>query len=322
MRRMVFSGLIVVMALAAAKVMTAQAPATKKAGAAPKAVTKAAPVDRSRDANDKAVRAAAAAFVQAYNAHDAKAIAALFAADGEIVDEAGDARQGRGEIEAVFSAIFDEYPEATMSVAIDAVRLLGANLAEEDGVASVTHAPGTPAEDDRYTVLYVKQDDKWLMASARDLPEGEAAPAEKLQPLAGLIGDWLDESPDSLIVTSYRWADNKNFILAEFTIQVAGRPVMNGSQRIGWDPLAKVIRSWVFDSEGGFAEGVYSHDGDRWVIKLSGVTREGEPASATNVITFLGKGRISWQSRDRTVGGEASPDIEEVVMVRPPPKPQ
>jgi hypothetical protein len=207
-------------------------------------------------------------------------------------------------------------------VAISAVRTLGANLAEEDGVASVVRVPGTPAEANRYTVLYVKQDDKWLMASARDLPEVEAAPEEKLQPLAGLIGDWVDESPDALIVTSYRWADNKNFILGEFTIHVTGRPVMSGSQRIGWDPLAKVIRSWVFDSEGGFAEGTYSHDGNRWVIKLNGVTREGEPATMTNVITFAGKDRITWQSRDRTIGGEASPDTEEFVMVRPPPAPQ
>lgn len=331
--------LMFVVALAAAKVTTAQAPAPKsgaapkataapktsatpKATAVPKTASTAAPTERPREVNDKPIRAAAAAFVKAYNDHDAKVIAALFTADGEIVDEAGDARQGRGEIEAVFGAIFDEYPEAKMTVAISAVRMLGANLAEEDGVASVTHMPGTPAEDNRYTVLYLKQDDQWLMASARDLPEVEAAPADKLKPLAGLIGEWLDESPESLITTTYRWDDNKNFILGEFTIRVTGRPVMNGSQRIGWDPLAKVIRSWVFDSEGGFAEGLYSRDGDRFVIKLNGVTREGEPATMTNVITFLGKDRISWQSRDRTVGGEASPDIEEVIMVRPPPKPQ
>jgi hypothetical protein len=189
-------------------------------------------------------------------------------------------------------------------------------------VASVVLEPGSPAEDNRYTAFYVKQDGKWQLASARDLPEADAAPAEKLAPLAGLIGDWIDESPDSLIATSYRWTDNQCFILGEFDIHVAGRPVMNGSQRIGWDPLAKVIRSWVFDSEGGFAEGVYSQDGDRWIVKLNGVTREGEPASATNVITFISKDRMSWQSRDRTVGDRATPDTDEVVVVRPPPKPE
>jgi uncharacterized protein (TIGR02246 family) len=288
-----------------------------------KADTKAAP-DRSREADIKAIRAAADAFSKAYNAHDPKAIAALFSADGEIVDETGDAKQGRAEIEVVFTAVFEEYPEATMSVDIGAIRFLGANLAEEDGKVHVIHTPGDAPEQNRYTVLHLKQDGKWLMASARDLSDNEEDPAEQLKPLEWLIGDWVDESPDSLIKTTYVWTDNQAYILSEFRIQVAGREVMTGSQRIGWDPLAKVIRSWVFDSEGGFAEGVYSQDGDspdgdRWLVRLTGVTRDGEPASATNVLTSLGKDRMSWQSRDRSIGGKTTPDTDVYIVVRPPP---
>ena len=32
---------------------------------------------------------------------------------------------------------------------------------------------------------------------------------------------------------------------------------MTVTQRIGWDPAAKQIRSWEFDSEGGFGEGTW-----------------------------------------------------------------
>ncbi|HEX3727048.1 MAG TPA: DUF4440 domain-containing protein, partial [Pirellulales bacterium] len=110
-------------------------------------------------------------------------------------------------------------------------------------------------------------------------------------------------------------------LLSEFTIQVAGHAVMKGSQRIGWDPLAKMLRSWVFDSEGGFSGGVYTRDGDRWIIKMTGVTHDGKPASATNVITRVDKDRMMWQSRDRMVGDEAMSDIDEVPVVRKPPKP-
>ena len=97
--------------------------------------------------------------------------------------------------------------------------------------------------------------------------------SEHLKQLAWLIGEWIDESPESLVTTSYRWDDNHTFMLSDFEVKVAGRPVMSGTQRIGWDPLAKTIRSWVFDSEGGFAEGVYSHAGNRWIVKLTGVTQ-------------------------------------------------
>jgi uncharacterized protein (TIGR02246 family) len=321
MRQTIIGTLIVLMVFAATRAITAQAPASPR-GTAAKADAKGGAPNRVREAEEKAVRQAADAFVKAYNAHDAKALAALFAPDGEIVDEAGDSRQGRSQIEAVFGAIFDEYPEATMSLEIGAVRLLTPALAEEDGVAAVVHEPGAAPERNRYTALYVKQDGKWMMASARDLPEEPATPTAKLKQLEWLIGDWVDESSESLIATSYRWTDNQCFILGEFKIQVTGREVMTGSQRIGWDPLAKVIRSWVFDSEGGFAEGVYAQDGDRWIVKMTGVTRDGEPASATNVLTSLGKDRMSWQSRDRMVGGQATPDTEAVIAVRSPPKPE
>ena len=60
---------------------------------------------------------------------------------------------------------------------------------------------------------------------------------------------------------------------------------MKGSQRIGWDPSAKRLRSWVFDSEGGFGEGVWSKSGNQWIAKMTGVTSDGKTASSTNVIT-------------------------------------
>ena len=42
-----------------------------------------------------------------------------------------------------------------------------------------------------------------------------------------------------------------------------------GTQRIGWDPVAGQFRSWDFDSQGGYSEGLWSRDGDRWIIKMS-----------------------------------------------------
>ena len=58
------------------------------------------------------------------------------------------------------------------------------------------------------------------------------------------------------------------------------------------------------------------------MVKLRGVTRDGEPTTATNVITRVSKDQLTWQSRDRTLGGEADADTEEIVIVRQPPKPK
>jgi hypothetical protein len=87
---------------------------------------------------------------------------------------------------------------------------------------------------------------------------------------------------------------------------------MAGMQVIGWDPLAKTLRSWVFDSDGGFGEGTWTNKGDRWYIQQRGVLADGRVTSAVNIITFLDENTCTLQSVSRTVGGELLPNIDEV----------
>jgi len=272
--------------------------------------------------DEKSIRLAAGAFAKAYNAGDARAIGRLFVTDGEIVSEEGQPTQGRDAIEQVFAEIFKQHPKTHMDLAIGSIRFIGADMAVEEGIATVTHAPDEPAQLSPYSVVYASQDGKWLTASARDLAGDTPAPEEQLKQLQWMIGEWVDESPEALVMTSYRWTDNQCYILSEFKVQVGGRAMMTGTQRIGWDPLAKTIRSWVFDSEGGFGEGTWTREGNQWVVKRTGVTRDGKVASATNIITRVSKDRMTWQQRDRIVGGEKTPDIAETPITRKPPTPK
>ena len=97
---------------------------------------------------------------------------------------------------------------------------------------------------------------------------------------------------------------------------------MSVTQRIGWDPLAKQVRSWEFDSEGGFGEGRWSRDGERWIVKHTGTRPEGTTASSTNVMSRERPDLARWTSTDRIVGEEAVVEDESYVLVRVPPKPQ
>ncbi len=272
--------------------------------------------------DEQAVRGVAETFAKAYNSGDAAGVAALFTPEAEIIDEEGHRSEGRQAIEKVFAEIFRASPGGRIEIAIESIRFLMPTVAIEDGIASVIGAGGEPAERTRYTVVHVKREGRWLMASARDLPECPSTSSEELKQLAWLIGEWVDESPDSLVLASYHWADNHNYILNEFKVQIGGRPAMIGSQRIGWDPLRKQLRSWAFDSEGGFGEGRWTRDGQRWVVKFTAVTRDGKTASATNITTRVSSDRMTWQSRDRIVGGKAMPDVEPIPIVRKPPQPR
>ena len=271
---------------------------------------------------EPAIRTLVDAFAQAYNAGDSKTLASLFTADAEIVAEDGSSTQGRNAIEQVFAQVFKEHPKARLKIVVESIRLVSPGLAIEHGTTTATHTPGESAERNRYMVVHVKREGQWRMACARDLSDEPLPAEEQLTQLEGLIGDWIDESPDAVVMTSYRWTDNHCYILSEFTVHVHGRPAMTGSQRIGWDPLAKKLHSWVFDSEGGFAEGVWTRDGNQWITKMAGVTRDGKVSSSTTIITWITKDRITWRARDRVMGDERLPDIKEILIVRRPPLPK
>ena len=136
-----------------------------------------------------------------------------------------------------------------------------------------------------------------------------------------MLGEWVNESDDAIVLTTCKWSKDGNFLLREFDVKIEDKVALSGTQRIAWDPQQKQFRLWVFDTGGGFGEGTISRDGDRWVIKARGVRSNGKSVTATFVITLLNKDRMHWEVRDRTLGGAAVPGSEQFFLVRRPPAP-
>ena len=121
-----------------------------------------------------------------------------------------------------------------------------------------------------------------------------------------------DEGPDAEIRVHCSWSPDENFLLREFTVKAAGKPVMTVNQRIGWDPVAKQFRSWEFDSEGGFGEGRWSQDGERRVVKETGVRPEGVMGSSTRVTVKTRPDLAHWTMFDQVIAGESIPGEGDV----------
>lgn len=278
------------------------------------------PPPATKEKSDAAIRESVAQFVKTYNAHDAKGLAELFLPAAQIVDESDNTIAGRSEIEKLFVGVFEENPQSKIEVAIESIRFIGTSLAVETGTTKTTSAPGSAAERGRYSVLHVMKDGKWSMGLVRDIP-AEPTHREHLQALAWLVGDWIDESREGVVKTSCRWADNGNFLLQEITVRQARRDTMKISQRIGWDPLAKRFKAWMFDSQGGYGESNWTPTETGWLMKATSVHSDGSTASATNHIEPTGLDRYLFRSVDRVVGNEVVPDVE-VHVVRQPPQPK
>ena len=94
------------------------------------------------------------------------------------------------------------------------------------------------------------------------MPESAAV---ALQELDWQLGDWTDQSEGVRVDMKVRWSPSETFLLRQFTIVRDGEEERTGTQIIGWDPRAQHIRSWMFDADGGFGDGVWSEERKRVV---------------------------------------------------------
>jgi uncharacterized protein (TIGR02246 family) len=271
--------------------------------------------------DEQAIRKAVVAFVEQYNAHNADGVTALFAADARMTLRDGTEFNGREEIKQAFERSFADSPKGALSVVVDSLRFLTPDVAVEEGFTSLFPDGDTLVARSRYTVVHLKKDGKWLMQSVRTVEEESLSAYGDLQPLEWLVGEWIDEGRTENVEATFRWDDNKSFLLEEFQVIRDGDVVMKGTQRIGWDPQTKQIRSWTFDSAGGFGEAVWTPVEDRWVVKAKAVTPDGTSASATRTLTRAAPDRVIWTATDRLAGDEQLPDLA-VTLVRKPPQPQ
>lgn len=269
---------------------------------------------------EAAIRSRIVSYVAAYNAGDVEAVLSHWADDAEYLLATGERVQGREALRAVFADALAEENRATIEVLDPHIRILSDTVATEEGAARITR-PGEEAEETSYLAIYVKQGDAWKLTTVR---ETEVAPVvmspagEQLQQLSWLVGKWVDQSEDSSMTSNVRWSGNQAFLVYSFKAETPGLEPLEGTQVIGWDPVREVIHSWMFDSDGGFGEGDWMKDNDRWVVAFRQTLPDGRQATATNVYTVEDENTFFWHSFNRTVDGEAMPNIDDVKIVRAP----
>ena len=130
------------------------------------------------------------------------------------------------------------------------------------------------------------------------------------------IGEWVDQDDNATVSTKCQWTKNHNFITRSFSISIKDRIDLEGTQIVGWDPAAGRIRSWMFDTNGGFAESVWSRDGNQWTIKSSAVLHDGRRGANVRILTYIDDDTLTLQTVTREVDGEILPNIEEFTVVR------
>lgn len=260
----------------------------------------------------------AEAYVQAFEKGDANALAAFWTPDGDYADPNGRVLKGRKAIAEDFKDLFAESKGLKLRIEIASVRFPTPDTAIEDGVTSVLSPAGDLPSRTHYTNFLVKKDGAWLLASVRETPYVAPNNYEQLQPLEWAIGEWVEDTKEAHVGrVAFEWSPDRNFILGTRAVGVKDVLLDNGSQRMGWDPAAKLIRSWNFESDGGFGQGSWKKDGEnKWLISTSSVLRSGSLMTAVTVVTRVDADTITWQSKDQLLDGKALPDSPMIKMKR------
>lgn len=276
------------------------------------------PAEADATADEEAIRKCVAKYVEAYNRRDSKTMASCWSPEAVYMDpETGEGIVGQDAIAKHFDYQFAGAEDAKLVVVIDSIEFVSPNVALEKGNATVSYSE-FPDEESTYTAVHVRRDGKWMLdrVSEAATPEPPHSNYEQLKDLEWMIGTWIDEDETSSVQTECQWTKNQNFITRSFVASVRDEISMSGMQVVGWDPAAKQIRSWVFDSEGGFGEGTWKKKDNQWFITSKGTLPDGSQYTNVNVITMIDDDSFTWQSVDRQVNGQLMPNVEEVLIVR------
>ncbi len=279
----------------------------------------AAEIDRA--ALQAMVNSDAQRYQEAFKKRDAEELAKLFTPEAEYVDSSGVIFHGRGAIQAEYAANFQLTPPGELIIGILSIRPVAPGIVVEDGVSTFRPTDEAVADVEvRYTAIHVQQaDGSWLLASIRELNEPVISAHDRLKTLSWLLGVWREEVGNNSVTTEWKWAENGNYLISNFTIQGKNGELLNGTQRIGWDAERNQFRSWVFESTGGTADGWWTANPDgTWSVQLNGINVEG--ARISGLLTYAPDGAdgliITREMQSRN--GVAQPSFVHRVVRQPP----
>lgn len=272
------------------------------------------PEKKEREADHDAVQTAVKNLVKVFEKGDAKALADLWTEEGEYVGDDAAPLRGRGAIEEGYVQFFKKNAGVKLELTVESIRFLSRDSAVVEGTArSYKGSKAGEPTSSRLSALYARDNGQWFIALLREWPDEGAA----LRDVDWLIGSWEAKNDAVEVRTTYEWDEGRSFIRARFTIKNKEKDVsLSGTQLIGKDPRTGLLHSWLFESDGGFSEAVWNWDGKQWRLDAAGVEADGDETTATNLLTPVDKDSFTWQSIDRTAGGETAPNIPPVKVAR------
>ena len=302
MRAFIFRVLLPVVGL-----FTGLQPGFGQEGGAPTA----APKGSLNDAMMAKMQAEANAYAEAFSKKDFETLGKHWTTQAEL-NEAGRFLQGRANIVTFIRSTFVRAPKAQMEIKVDRVRVLGEETVRVAGVIRVRENADARWFSSKFESLRVKEGNDWQIASSTVV----AVPEASLEDLGWLVGKWKAEATEGedkgLVVEGgiQKMLDGQ-LLVVHLKRQRKDAPAVESIQILHADRHDAAIRTWIFESTGGRAEGVLESDGhtlNSVLLGQPGNPEIGNRVGSVHVLTPISKDEFLWQPIERVIDGVRLPD--------------
>jgi uncharacterized protein (TIGR02246 family) len=275
-----------------------------------------APKGPDRETDKQAIEKLLKENIEAFNNRDAAAIAANWTAEGEYIRNDGEPIRGRAEIQKGYAEFFKTLKgKPTLEVQTDGLRYTSADSAVSEVTLRLKNEEGEVIASSWRNTLLVREGGQWKVAIVQEWDRDDGLDVS-LNELEWLIGTWHVATKDREVTTTYEWDEGKAFIRGKYTVKEGAKVVESGMQMIGKDNAEGAIHSWVFSSDGGFGDGLWTREGKKWTVDVSGVTPDGRELTATAIYIHVDANTYTWQSVDQAVDGVAIPDTQPIKVTK------
>jgi uncharacterized protein (TIGR02246 family) len=269
-----------------------------------------------READKLAVDNLIKASVKAFNDRDATAVAANWTADGEYIRNNGETVRGRADIQKGYAEFFKTLKgKPALEVQVDSLRFPSADSALSQATLRLKNDQGELISSIWRNTMLVREGGQWKVAVVQEW-DRDTALDDSLKDLEWLIGTWDMTNNNRTVTTTYEWDDNKVFIRGKYTVKEGSKIIASGTNMFGKDNADGGIRSWVFQSDGGFGGGLWARDGKNWNVDFYGVTPDGKRLTATVIYVHVDANTFTWQSINQTVDDQPIADTQPIKVTK------
>tara|TARA_Y100000385_G_scaffold255299_1_gene280801 strand:+ start:570 stop:1880 length:1311 start_codon:yes stop_codon:yes gene_type:complete len=233
-------------------------------------------------------------YLDAFNHHDAIALAAHWVKDGENLDlDTGNRIVGQPAVEHVFGQLFARDETAQIDFQLDSIRPIRDDVVVVDGISQMS-LTDQETRRSRFSAVLVRHENRWLMESVREsAASAESTIHDRLEQLNWLRGFWEDISDGITASLQCEWNEEGTFLIRRYLItqeleprgaeerlalgipallpnEEASKKVgdrLTTTEYIGWDPQQGQICSWLFRSDGHTAHFAWQRNGNAWLLQ-------------------------------------------------------